>query len=89
VVELTVGSGADLVNHGRLKIEVDATRNVLASTRLREEGVEGVITTTNRLVRRHLAIRLDAVLEAVQLPAGVSDLATTLSAMNRDSFAHF
>jgi hypothetical protein len=34
VVKLTVGSGADLVNHGRLKIEVDATRNVLASTSL-------------------------------------------------------
>jgi len=62
VVELTVGSGADLVNHGWLKIEVDATRNVLASTSLREKGVEGVITTTNSLVGWHLTIRLDAVL---------------------------
>jgi hypothetical protein len=34
VVKLTVGSGADLVNHGWLKIEVDATWDVLASTSL-------------------------------------------------------
>jgi len=40
VVELTVSSGADLVNHGWLKIQVDATWDVLASTSLREEGIE-------------------------------------------------
>lgn len=43
-----------------------------ALTGLREEGVEGVITPANGLVRRHLAIGLDAVLEAVKLPASVT-----------------
>merc|ERR1712054_553907 len=79
VVELAVGASADLVDHGRLEVEVDATRNVLASAGLGEEGVEGVITATDGLVGRHLAIWLDAVLEAVQLPAAVTDLATTLA----------
>lgn len=34
-------------------------------TGLREEGVEGVIATADGLVRRHLTIGLDSVLEAV------------------------
>merc|ERR1712072_907849 len=79
VVELTVGAGADLIDHGGLKIEVDAAGHVLASAGLGEEGVEGVIATADGLVGRHLAIRLDAVLEAVELPAGVTDLATALA----------
>ena len=58
MVELTVGSGADLVNDGGLEIEVDSTGNVLASASLREEGVEGIVATTDGLVRGHLAIRL-------------------------------
>ena len=88
VVELTVGAGTDLVNHGWLKIEVDGTRNVLASACLGEKGVEGIVTTSNGFVGWHLAIRLDAVLEAVKLPAGVASLATALADVDRDAFAH-
>ena len=44
------------------QVNKDCTRNVFASTSLREKGVEGVITTTNSLVGWHLTIRLDAVL---------------------------
>merc|ERR1711871_975556 len=88
VVELTVGTGADLVDHSGLEVEVDAAGHVLASTSLGEEGVEGVIATTDGLVGGHLAIRLDTVLEAVQLPAAVTDLATALTAMNGDGFTH-
>merc|ERR1719263_2223552 len=69
VVELAVGAGADLVTHSGLKVDVHSARNVLASTSLREEGVESIVSTTNGLVRRHLSVRLDAVLEAVELPA--------------------
>merc|ERR1711977_585065 len=83
VVELAVSTGADLIDHGRLEVEEDGARDVLASTSLGEEGVEGVVTTTDGLVGRHLAIRLDAVLEAVQLPATVTDLATTLADVDR------
>merc|ERR1712005_15230 len=79
VVELAVGASADLVDHGGLEVEVDAAGHVLASTSLGEEGVEGVIATADGLVGRHLAVRLNTVLEAVQLPAGVTDLATALA----------
>ena len=58
---------------------------MLASPSFREEGVEGVITTANGLVGGHLAIRLDAVLQAVELPAGVAHLATGLAHMDGDA----
>jgi len=58
VVELPVGSRADLVTDGGLKINKDGTGDVLSGSGLREEGVEGVIAATDGLVRRHLAVRL-------------------------------
>ena len=68
VVQLAVGASADLVDHGGLEVNVDGARHVLAGAGLREEGVEGVVATTDGLVRGHLAVRLDAVLEAEELP---------------------
>jgi hypothetical protein len=59
---------------------------VLASAGLAEEGVEGVIATSDGLVRGHLAIRLDAVLQAVEFPAGVTDLDFGLADVDRDAF---
>merc|ERR1712225_219287 len=85
VVELAVGTSANLVDHSRLEVEVDAAGHVLASTSLREEGVEGVIATADGLVGGHLAVRLDAVLQAVELPAAVTDLATALADVDGDS----
>ena len=71
VEELAVRARADLVDGRRLKVDVDGAGDVLAGTSLREEGVEGVVAIADSLVRRHLAVRLDAVLQAVELPAGV------------------
>ena len=48
--QLTVGSGSDLIDDGRLQIDEDSTRDVLSGTSLREKGVESVITTTDGLV---------------------------------------
>jgi hypothetical protein len=61
---------------------------VLASTGLGEEGVEGIISVTDRLVRGHLTVGLDAMLKAVKLPASISDLGTGLSDVNGDNFSH-
>jgi hypothetical protein len=88
MVKLSVGTSADLVHHTRLKINKDSTGNVLASTSLREKGVEGVIATTDSLVRRHLAIRLDTVLKAVKFPAGITGLDTSLTNVDRKTFTH-
>jgi len=79
VEQLSVGTGPDLIDDGGLKIEEDTSGDVLSSTSLGEEGVEGIIATTDGLVRGHLSVRLDAVLEAEELPAGVTDLDTSLT----------
>jgi hypothetical protein len=88
VVQLTVGASADLVTHTRLQVNHDSAGNVLASSSLREERVEGIISATNGLVGRHLAIRLDSVLEAVKLPASVTGLDSGLANVNRKTLAH-
>jgi hypothetical protein len=61
---------------------------VLASTSLREKGVEGVVTATDSLVGRHLAIGLDTVLEAEKLPASVTGLDTGLTKVDRNALSH-
>jgi hypothetical protein len=54
VEQLPVGAGADLVHHGGLQVEEDAAWHMLASAGLAEEGVEGVVATTNSFVTGHL-----------------------------------
>jgi hypothetical protein len=80
--QLSVGSGSDLIDNGWLEIEEDSSWDVLTGTGLREEGVEGIITTTDRFIGWHLTVRLDSVLEAEELPAGVTDLDTALTDMD-------
>jgi hypothetical protein len=61
---------------------------VLSGTGLGEEGVEGIITTTDGFVGWHLTIWLDSVLKAEELPAGVTNLDTGLANMNGNDFTH-
>jgi len=82
VEKLSVGSGSDLIDNGGLKIEEDGSGDVLAGTSLGEEGVEGVVTTTDSLIGGHLTVRLNSVLEAEELPACVTDLDTGLTDVN-------
>ena len=58
---------------------------MLASSGLAEEGVEGVVTTSDGLVGGHLAVGLDPVLQAVELPAGIADLAAGLADVDRNA----
>ena len=89
VEELTVGSSSDFIYDSGFQVDEDGTGNVLASSSLTEEGVEGIVTSTNGLVTWHLTIRLDTVFQAVQLPAGVTNLDTSLTNMDGDTFTHF
>lgn len=66
-------------DYGGLEIHKDGPGHVFAGASLREEGVEGVVATADRLVTGHLAVRLDAMLQTVQLPAGVADLHSGLA----------
>ena len=88
VEQLAVGARADLVDDRGLQVEEDAAGDVLAGTRLREEGVERVVLDADGLVGRHRAVRLDAVLEAVQLPARVAGLDARLAEVDGDDFTH-
>ena len=85
VEELTVGSGSNLVNHRWLKVDKDGPGDVLACAGLGEEGVEGVVAAADSLVRGHLAVRLDPMLEAVELPAGIAHLASRLTNVHADT----
>ena len=58
---------------------------MLSGTSFGKESGEGVIPT-HELVGGHMAVGLDAVLEAVELPAGITDLATGLTDMDGDTF---
>ena len=89
VEQLTVGSGSDFIDHGRFEIDEDGTRNVLSGSGFGEEGVEGIITSTDGLVGRHLTIRLDTVFQTEQLPTCVTDLETGLTDVDAKSFTHF
>ena len=57
--------------------------HVLAGPGLGKEGLEGVVP--EGLVGGHAAIGLDPVLEAVELPAGVTDLAASLADVDRNT----
>ena len=80
---------------------------MLSGSGLGKEGVKGVVSATDSLVRGHLTcdsmikhtrtvlgrgqflkhtIGLDAMLQAVKLPASVSNLAASLANVYRDTF---
>ncbi len=86
VVELAVRATSDLVADGGLQVDVHRAWDVLASAGLAEERVEGVVSPPDGLVGGHLAVRLDAVLEAVELPAAVACLDAGLAHVDGDAF---
>jgi hypothetical protein len=63
MVELTVGTTTDLITNRGFQIDVNGTWDVLPSTRLTEEGIEGIIPPSYGLVGGHLSIGLNAMLE--------------------------
>ena len=86
--QLSVGTSSDLIDNGGLEIEEDGSGDVLTGTSLGEEGVESIVTATDRLIGRHLTIGLNTVLKAEELPAGVTNLDTGLTDVNGNDFSH-
>jgi hypothetical protein len=80
--ELSVGTGSNLIDNSWFEIEEDGSWDVFTSTSFGEEGVESIITTTDGFIGWHLTVWLDSVLEAEELPAGVTELDTALADMN-------
>merc|ERR1719336_2871455 len=88
VKELPVGASPDLVNDGGLQVEEDSPWNMLPGTSLAEEGGEGIILGLVSFHSRDLAIGLNSVLHAVELPAGVTHLDSSLANVDGDAFPH-
>jgi len=74
-----------LTDDSGLQVHKDGSGDVFAGSSLAEEGVEGVVSSSDGLVTRHLTVRLDAVLQAVELPAGIAHLDSGLADMHRDT----
>ena len=83
MVELFVGSNSGLVNDSGLQVNKDSSWNMFSTTGFGEEGLEGVISES--LVGGHTSVRLDTMLQAVELPTSIANLATRLSDMNGDA----
>jgi len=64
VEELAVSASPHFINHSGLKVNKYSTGDVLPSASLTEEGVESIITSSNGLVTRHLAISLNREIQA-------------------------
>ena len=60
-----------LIDDGWLQVHEDSPGDVLASGRLGEEGVERVVSNPHRVVVRHGAVRVNPVLQTVQLPGEI------------------
>jgi hypothetical protein len=74
VVELAVGAGADLVDDGRLEVNEHGAGHVCFPEPVSENKVLKASSPprADGLVRGHLAVGLNAVLEAVKFPARVT-----------------
>ena len=62
---------------------------MLAGGSLKEEGVECIVMLLGALLLPDLAVGSDVVLQAVQLPARVSDLHSALPQVDRDALPLF
>ena len=70
----------------RFKVDKDSAWNVFSRSGFTEESVERVVTTSDRFVAWHLTVRLNTMLQTVQLPTGVANLTTGLADVAADTF---
>lgn len=75
-----------LTNYCGFQINEDSSRYVFASSSFTEEGVKTVVSSAQNFVGRHLTIRLNSMLQAVEFPTGVSNLDSGLTNVDRDTF---
>ena len=73
-------------NYSRLQVNKDGSRNVFSRSSFTEERVEGIVSSSNSFIAWHLAIRLNSVFQAVQLPTSITNLNSGLADMYRDTF---
>ena len=74
-----------LTDNSGFQVYEDGTRNVFSRSSFAEKRVKGIITTADGFVARHLAIRLNSMLQAVQLPTSISNLNSGLANVDRNT----
>ena len=77
----------ELTNDSWLQVYKNSPGDVLSSTSLTEEGVEGIISSSQRFITRHLSIRLDPMLQTVEFPACIANLDTGLTNVDGDTLS--
>ena len=87
VENLEAGASVNVINDCVFQVYKICLGHMLASTCLTEEVVKKVISSPNGLVTWHMAIGLDAMFQATDLPEGIANLDTSLSNMNGDAFS--
>jgi hypothetical protein len=88
VEQLSVSTCSDFIDDSWFEIQENGSWNVLSSSGFGEECVEGIITTTDCLIRWHLSVWLNSVFKTEQFPTGVTDLDTSLTNVNGDNLSH-
>ena len=58
---------------------------MLSSSSLTEEGVEGVVSSSDGLITGHLTVRLDPMFQTVQFPACIANLDASLANVDGDA----
>jgi len=89
VEEAAIGTGADFVDDVGLEIAVDGSRDIFALAGFGKEGAEALIRFGGLALLGQVSIGLDTVLKAVELPARIGNLATSLTDVDADNFSHF
>ena len=74
-----------LTNNSGLQVNKHSSGDMLSGPCLTKEGVESIISSTDGFVGGHLTVWLDAVLQTVELPAGIANLHPSLSNMDGDT----
>lgn len=86
--ELAVDASTNFINDCGFRIYEHFPGHMLASTCLTEEGVVGVISFRDGLVTWHMAIGLGAMFQAVDFPASLAHLDTSLPNVDGDALMH-
>merc|ERR1712149_166499 len=80
--QLPVCARTHFVHYSGLQVDKHTTRNMFSGTSFTEKSVESIVTTTDCFIAWHLPIRLDAMLQAKELPTGIAYLAPCLPQMD-------
>lgn len=70
------------MNYSRLQIKKDCLKHMFFSCGFTKEGGEGVICSTSGLMILHLPMRLNHMLQKIELPRSIAHLDTSMSHMD-------